>query len=219
MIFNEMGADGWEYVRTDTLPNEERVGLTQKTITYRNLLVFRKTITPPAPEPVAPAIENQADRPVALLAPPVPTDLPVATEMPVASEPPAQDVTAPVDTPDEPLPADDTTTDDHNRTDPQDADKAAQADPTPHSDAALDLDDDGVDDLTDAVDPLPVADSVADADAPDDIPFKIEENDQDGAAAGLDDLDEPPETPEDPVKSPMNSALLARAKKISGTTG
>ncbi len=41
-LMNELGAEGWEYVRSDTLPCEERVGLTGKTMTYQNILVFRR---------------------------------------------------------------------------------------------------------------------------------------------------------------------------------
>lgn len=41
-VMNEMGAEGWEYVRSDTLPCEERQGLTSKTMTYQNILVFRR---------------------------------------------------------------------------------------------------------------------------------------------------------------------------------
>jgi hypothetical protein len=43
-IMNEMGADGWEYQRTDTLPCEERAGLTRKTTSFQNMLVFRRVI-------------------------------------------------------------------------------------------------------------------------------------------------------------------------------
>lgn len=67
---NELGADGWTYVRADTLPQEERVGLTSKTTTYRNLLVFQREIVEdvsdepaeviPAADP-APEPEPQAE--------------------------------------------------------------------------------------------------------------------------------------------------------------
>ena len=40
---NELGADGWEYIRSDTLPCEERTGLTTKVMSYQNLLVFRRS--------------------------------------------------------------------------------------------------------------------------------------------------------------------------------
>lgn len=65
-IFNEMGSEGWEYVRTDTLPNEQRSGMTATTITYRNMLVFRRVIADTA----APQIEHQVqEAPMALEAP------------------------------------------------------------------------------------------------------------------------------------------------------
>lgn len=41
-LMNRMGADGWEYQRAETLPSEERHGLTTVTTTYRNVLVFRR---------------------------------------------------------------------------------------------------------------------------------------------------------------------------------
>lgn len=43
-LMNELGAEGWEYQRTDTLPCEERSGLTGKTTSFQNILVFRKEI-------------------------------------------------------------------------------------------------------------------------------------------------------------------------------
>ncbi|MHA7886874.1 DUF4177 domain-containing protein [Roseicyclus sp.] len=53
-ILNAMGAEGWHYLRADTLPQEERSGLTSKTTTYRNLLVFQRELPEveagPAPE-------------------------------------------------------------------------------------------------------------------------------------------------------------------------
>lgn len=45
MLMNELGRDGWDYVRADTLPCEERVGLTGSKTTYQNMLVFRRLIT------------------------------------------------------------------------------------------------------------------------------------------------------------------------------
>lgn len=41
-LMNELARDGWEYWRADTLPCEERAGLTGKTTTFQNLLVFRR---------------------------------------------------------------------------------------------------------------------------------------------------------------------------------
>ncbi len=78
-LMNEYGADGWEYQRTDTLPCEERQGLTGKATTFQNVLVFRReiislddiepipTYAEPTPEPVAEttveAPEEAKDRP------------------------------------------------------------------------------------------------------------------------------------------------------------
>ncbi|MCO6382544.1 DUF4177 domain-containing protein [Oceanicola sp. 502str15] len=43
-LMNEMGAAGWEYQRTDTLPCQERVGLTGKQTTFQHMLVFRREL-------------------------------------------------------------------------------------------------------------------------------------------------------------------------------
>ena len=52
---NELAAEGWEYQRTDTLPAEERQGLTGRTTIYQNMLVFRR---------LAETTENSKDRSV-----------------------------------------------------------------------------------------------------------------------------------------------------------
>lgn len=62
---NDMAREGWEYVRAETLPAEERSGLTSRTTVYHNLLVFRRARMAPArdetpehapePAPIAPA--------------------------------------------------------------------------------------------------------------------------------------------------------------------
>lgn len=57
-LMNQMGAEGWEYQRAETLPSEERHGLTSVTTTYRNMLVFRRPLT------------SEADQPVQIIAPP-----------------------------------------------------------------------------------------------------------------------------------------------------
>ncbi|GEM_PF-665924 len=43
-MMNKYAADGWEYQRTDTLPVESRSGLTSKTTTFQNMLVFRRAL-------------------------------------------------------------------------------------------------------------------------------------------------------------------------------
>lgn len=64
-LMNRLGAEGWEYLRADLLPSDERSGLTGSTVNWRNLLVFRRlkegaaeAFQPrliEAPDPTAPA--------------------------------------------------------------------------------------------------------------------------------------------------------------------
>lgn len=53
-LMNQMGREGWEYQRSDTLPVEERVGLTGSKTSYQNILVFRRVLVAhtPASEPI-----------------------------------------------------------------------------------------------------------------------------------------------------------------------
>ena len=54
-LLNRMGREGWDYVRADMLPSEERTGLTRRTTVYHHMLVFRRPLivsgmeTPAAP--------------------------------------------------------------------------------------------------------------------------------------------------------------------------
>ena len=41
-VMNDMALEGWEYQRSETLPHEERSGLTGTATTYRSVLVFRR---------------------------------------------------------------------------------------------------------------------------------------------------------------------------------
>jgi len=41
-LMNDMGKKGWEYLRADTLPTNERAGLVGRTTKYQNMLIFRK---------------------------------------------------------------------------------------------------------------------------------------------------------------------------------
>ncbi|SEH80347.1 hypothetical protein [Paracoccus alkenifer] len=54
---NRMAAAGWEYIRAETLPCDERSGLTSRTTVYHNVLVFRRRLPPPPaaqePQPVS----------------------------------------------------------------------------------------------------------------------------------------------------------------------
>ncbi|THD82230.1 DUF4177 domain-containing protein [Aliigemmobacter aestuarii] len=85
-LMNEMGADGWEYLRADTLPCEERVGLTGKTTSFQNMLVFRRAqaaavqtapVEGHAAAPVVPTV-SPGDAPAPAVAPAVaPVERPV----------------------------------------------------------------------------------------------------------------------------------------------
>ncbi len=52
-VMNDLGRDGWEYLRADTLPCEERVGFTGRQTTFQHMLVFRRTVTVAVDVPVA----------------------------------------------------------------------------------------------------------------------------------------------------------------------
>ncbi|KAE9629782.1 DUF4177 domain-containing protein [Parasedimentitalea maritima] len=47
-LLNDMAADGWEFQRAELLPSEERAGLTGSTTNWRNVMVFRRPVTPAA---------------------------------------------------------------------------------------------------------------------------------------------------------------------------
>lgn len=54
-----MGRDGWDYLRSDILPSEERHGLTSSQTVYRSVLVFRRA----APSPAAQDMADSPDAP------------------------------------------------------------------------------------------------------------------------------------------------------------
>ncbi len=43
-LMNTLGREGWEYLRADALPCEERSGLTGTKVQFQNMLVFRRTL-------------------------------------------------------------------------------------------------------------------------------------------------------------------------------
>jgi len=79
-LMNELAVEGWEYVRSDTLPSEERVGFTSKTTVFRNMLVFRRLratlaqAPKAAPRELPPAAEERRGLP----APEPKADMPAA---------------------------------------------------------------------------------------------------------------------------------------------
>lgn len=44
LLLNEQAGAGWEYLRSDLLPNSERQGLTSSQTVYRTVLVFRRPV-------------------------------------------------------------------------------------------------------------------------------------------------------------------------------
>jgi hypothetical protein len=77
-VMNTLGADGWEYQRTDTLPCEERRGLTGKTTVFQNLLVFRRELTTMKQEDMA----IQGDGASEIKTPPIEDDAPLKLAKP-----------------------------------------------------------------------------------------------------------------------------------------
>lgn len=61
-LLNDMARTGWEYLRADTLPSEERTGFTKRTTVYHSVLVFRRSTLAKA-EPEAPRRLLTADQP------------------------------------------------------------------------------------------------------------------------------------------------------------
>lgn len=78
-LMNKMGAEGWEYQRADTLPCDERVGLTGTKTSFQSLLVFRRALVAGAAATPAPLSAIK----------PEPSFVPVlgAAEAPVGSAP------------------------------------------------------------------------------------------------------------------------------------
>lgn len=52
-VMNSMAVDGWEYQRSETLPHEERTGLTSSSTTFRSVLVFRRAKVVAEPTPIS----------------------------------------------------------------------------------------------------------------------------------------------------------------------
>ena len=52
-LMNALGREGWDYVRADTLPLDERTGLTGTKTTFQNMLVFRRVLQEAAEAPAA----------------------------------------------------------------------------------------------------------------------------------------------------------------------
>jgi len=91
---NALGAEGWEYQRSETLPSEERSGLTRRVTTFQNMLVFRRAVAVDVIEPTVveiiednttPTITAEVDETPLLEAKPLDVD-PARAEPQVAAE-------------------------------------------------------------------------------------------------------------------------------------
>ncbi|MDX2485755.1 MAG: DUF4177 domain-containing protein [Pseudodonghicola sp.] len=87
---NDLGAEGWEYLRAELLPSDERSGLTGSTVNWRNVLVFRR-LKDGATEAFHPRLMESPDltAPVSMAPDPVSTDLktPAAAGLAAAAGP------------------------------------------------------------------------------------------------------------------------------------
>jgi hypothetical protein len=93
-LMNALGAEGWDYVRADALPCEERVGLTGTKTTFQNVLVFRRVLADLTEEPaLRPAQRLMLSEPVAAPVPRLgPADAPLPAAAPSVG--PARDLAA-----------------------------------------------------------------------------------------------------------------------------
>lgn len=100
-VMNRFGAEGWEYQRTDTLPCEERRGLTSKVTVYQNMLVFRRPLAAEAEQPETPELQateiEAPSRPLKLASPVlVKDDAPEAEQTQASDDIQDEDVKEPV---------------------------------------------------------------------------------------------------------------------------
>ena len=97
-LMNTEAEDGWEYLRAETLPCDERKGLTGTQTTYQNVLVFRRAVS-------AVEVKSEPVRPLALGTPTQPAPAPAPTPAPAPAattsrdEPPLRRFSRPPDAP------------------------------------------------------------------------------------------------------------------------
>jgi hypothetical protein len=64
-LMNELGAEGWEYLRAETLPCDERRGFTGRVETTQHVLVFRRERVAPVAPAAVPSVRVPAPAPAA----------------------------------------------------------------------------------------------------------------------------------------------------------
>ena len=100
-VMNRLGAEGWDYIRADILPTQERAGLTSKQTVYHNLLIFRRPLSNSPEDRLSPPDVSQIpERPSEEDT--QPAEVPVIAE-PDATEPSVEAETEAEDTPPHPL--------------------------------------------------------------------------------------------------------------------
>lgn len=104
-LMNEMGGEGWEYQRAETLPSIERSGLTSSTTEWRNVLVFRRA-KPKAEAPMRTVkLLAEKEKPTPRVAPPAespPAKVPDALDAPFTPRTAKDRAEPPVSTPQTP---------------------------------------------------------------------------------------------------------------------
>ena len=101
-LMNRMGSEGWDYIRADTLPCEERVGLTGSKTVFQNMLVFRREMfveavdmleseTPQRTEPPIRREPKLSPNPAELFTDPDPSEAEPVLEMPKFARSPKVD--------------------------------------------------------------------------------------------------------------------------------
>lgn len=93
-VMNEFGAAGWEYQRSDTLPSDERQGLSGTTTTYRTMLVFRRAIEVIEDDEAEDELRPERLEPPVQALPPEPAVQPAHEPETDGEEPPTRDVAA-----------------------------------------------------------------------------------------------------------------------------
>lgn len=68
-VLNQMAEDGWDYVRAETLPSDERSGIASRQTLWHNVLVFRRSLAAEAVVAPAPAAVAREPEPAAESAP------------------------------------------------------------------------------------------------------------------------------------------------------
>lgn len=87
LLMNRMAGEGWEYQRAETLPVEERSGLTSSQTTYRNVLVFRRRRAGDMTAYDPRLLENAAPETILLPAAPVVAPQAPAADVPASDAP------------------------------------------------------------------------------------------------------------------------------------